>query len=351
MTSFYVTPSGDDSNDGLSEGNAFATPGKAVSVVTSDDHIYVKVGTYLCSTTTVNVSGGPPNLPATIVMEGYLATPGDLAGWPVISANGLAITTLCSVRTPGFNKRNSGYINIEADGTNTVSNGFSPQINYNSLAWRCKAKNCTNGFYMVGTSAIVDCYAADCTYGYRGNSQGKATRCWAENCDYGYYTFSSTAHCIAASCTSGAFYPSSIFPTHIHHCTAYNSPYGFYHTLDIGSITECLSVDCPDAFVWTAANSDPKCIRNAAYGATNSFLNALNHRQSIILTADPFVDGPGGNFTPNGLAGGGAALKLAGVYSQTGQTYFDYVGAIAPDCEGGGGGVSGYPGSRIVGGV
>ena len=72
---------GSDANDGLSEGNAWKTIGKAMGTVTTNTTVYVQGGTSYAdqddatgaigSITTVGVEGGP------IIFEGYTTSPGD----------------------------------------------------------------------------------------------------------------------------------------------------------------------------------------------------------------------------------------------------------------------------------
>lgn len=79
MTAYYVSNSGSDSNNGLSEVNAFATPGYAASqATTAGDVIYIKAdGDYNYTTATANTSGGFVSLSASVGLEGYGTVVGD----------------------------------------------------------------------------------------------------------------------------------------------------------------------------------------------------------------------------------------------------------------------------------
>lgn len=79
MTAYYVSNSGSDSNNGLSEVNAFLTPGYASSIAqTPGDVIYIKAdGDYNLSNTTYNTSGGPMEVAIEVSVEGYGTTVGD----------------------------------------------------------------------------------------------------------------------------------------------------------------------------------------------------------------------------------------------------------------------------------
>lgn len=79
MTAYYVSNSGSDSNNGLSEANAFATPGYAASqATTAGDIIYLKAdGDYNFTTSTTNASGGFISLSSSVGMEGYGTVVGD----------------------------------------------------------------------------------------------------------------------------------------------------------------------------------------------------------------------------------------------------------------------------------
>lgn len=92
MTAYYVSNTGSDSNNGLSEVNAFATPGYACGQATAyGDTIYIKAGTYNCTTTTNNVAGGYLAPAQGVNIVGYEVTIDDdcpTNNRPLINNNG-----------------------------------------------------------------------------------------------------------------------------------------------------------------------------------------------------------------------------------------------------------------------
>ena len=59
QTTYYVKTGGSDALDGLTWGNAFATPAKAIENVSSGDEIWVASGTYKPSAHPRNITGSP----------------------------------------------------------------------------------------------------------------------------------------------------------------------------------------------------------------------------------------------------------------------------------------------------
>ena len=86
MTTYYVSDAtGSDSDDGLSEDDAFLTIDKAMNTVSAGDLVYVKAdGTYT-ENAVIDTAGGRTTW---IVYEGYTTTPGD-GGQATIDASGL----------------------------------------------------------------------------------------------------------------------------------------------------------------------------------------------------------------------------------------------------------------------
>ena len=144
MTDYYVTTSGDDSNDGLTEGNAFASPGKGAATAGDGDTIYVKSGTYTLTTTTINANAGPPSLANGTVMEGYLSTIGDRGAYPVIDAGALTSFTMCINTNGTFDRVRPSFITMKVDGkSNSGVIGFDNSGNYARIL-DCQAVNCAD---------------------------------------------------------------------------------------------------------------------------------------------------------------------------------------------------------------
>lgn len=72
---FYVTTSGDDGNDGLTEAAAFATLGRALSGIRPNDKVWIRAGIYNDEHIDMPSLG---TASAPIWIEGYKSSPGDI---------------------------------------------------------------------------------------------------------------------------------------------------------------------------------------------------------------------------------------------------------------------------------
>jgi len=347
MTTYYVTTSGSDSNNGLTEGTAFATPGYAAGqATTSGDIIYIKAGTYTLSTTTSNVSGGPVNLSRGLKVEGYQTTTGDQAARPVINAGSQAVTNVINYSSPSNNTLGTICKSIEVNGNSVATNGINAGANWNGTISNCIIRNCTYGF-VGGQSGNADTsYAINCTDGFRGR---RFYLCYAKQCTNG---FNSTGNgfvfdsCIADSC-SYAFYMFQT-PGSVTNSIAYASTNdGFRSQYDLVTFTKCIASE-NGGYGWYMGNSgaDESTIDcadyNNALGRTIGVNSNLDIRP-INLTADPFTSASTGDFTLNNDTGGGAELRqiqLSGLAGVNG--VFD-VGAIDAVVTAGGGGAVLHP--------
>lgn len=73
-TTYYVSTTGNNSNDGLSEMNAWLTIAHAVSQISAGDIVYVKAGNYGAENVVFSSQGTSGN---PIIIQGYQSTPGD----------------------------------------------------------------------------------------------------------------------------------------------------------------------------------------------------------------------------------------------------------------------------------
>ena len=346
MTTYYVTTSGSDSNNGLTEGTAFATPGYAASVATtSGDIIYIKSGTYTLSTTTVNASGGPMRIPAGVEIEGYQTTAGDQGSKPVINAGTQAVATIIELDAPGSNQKASSVTCVEVDGNSTAGNGIWVLDSYIGFANNCIARNCVNGYRaQYNRGAIANCSAFNCSsYGFYG---GTLSMCLADSCTTGFYDkLGAIDRCIASNNASFGFYFSNLNYQALF-CVAYNNGNsGFAANSDITHLVSCISASNGRYgydFPWSDSTADPLLLDCADYNNTDGRKRqTFNTRdiRPINLAADPFTSASTGDFTLNNDAGGGAELRqiqLSGLAGVNG--VFD-VGAIDAVVTAGGGNV------------
>lgn len=63
QTTYWVSPSGNDGNDGKSESSAFASPQKAVDAAKAGDQVWIKGGTYIVNTTVKTKNSGTKDAP------------------------------------------------------------------------------------------------------------------------------------------------------------------------------------------------------------------------------------------------------------------------------------------------
>jgi hypothetical protein len=94
MATYYVSDAtGNDVDDGLSEGNAWATVDKAMNTVAAGDIVYVKADGDYTESAFIDTAGSSS---ATITFEGYTSTPGD-GGQATV--DGESTRTLCIADT------------------------------------------------------------------------------------------------------------------------------------------------------------------------------------------------------------------------------------------------------------
>ena len=346
MTTYYVTTSGSDSNNGLTEGTAFATPGYAVGQASAGDIIYVKDGTYTLTTTTANVSGGPIDLGSNKLIEGYLSTAGDQAAKPIIHCGSVAPTRVVFSSTTNNGSNKSTARSMKVDGNNqTGVQGFYLYGGYFNPVFNCDAVNCDYGF----VRSSCNCYAENCTYGFGwqySSGGGPFEYCIAKSCDNGFMRPKTLFSCIAYDCTSHGFNLLNSLDVHIYNCTAYNNggdgfgyqsaAYGAYNML-----VNCLAVNNTGYGFY-----DGPLKNCAAYGNGTDFRTRQTPDHflfnQIQLTSDPFVNAPS-DFSLNDVSGGG--LDCQGVGSKVGGNINSYsdIGAVQNQVTAGGGGSQFHP--------
>ena len=347
MADYYVTTSGSDSNTGLSESLAFASPGKAcATATTSGDRIFVKSGTYTLTSTTNNANGGRFTLALGVRMEGYNSTIGDLGTAPVISAGSLTSFTMCTIAA-SFNVRPAQLVNIEFNGqSNSTVVGVNNTAQYTRFINKVLARNCTTGFSgLLTDGCLFNCSAISCGTGFL--NQCALIGCIARTCSsFGFDKYQTAVHCIAANNGNTGFRSFNAIGSATVNCTSHgNTNYGFDLSYDIGIIGNCIATS-NTLHGYSLGGSSPNgmpCFNNANWNNTsgaNRFTSAVEIGQ-INLSANPFTDSTNLDFTLNNTAGGGALLRSAGFPGsiQGGSTGFLDVGCYQASAGGGGGGL------------
>jgi hypothetical protein len=363
---------GNDANDGLSEANAKQTLSALFGLGSGGGNLYYVQagGNYtLTSTAAFAISGDLTD--GRNVVEGYTTTPGARDGMPTITSatNSVALLTLAGTDyvtlrhlrlTHTAGTRGHGVANTtgdslllrvedcEIDGCNVgVNEGFS----LTRLAVvRTTIKHCIshgitclsgvlvdrclihgNGGRGVNTgfseTTVLRSVVADNAYGvYVGGTGGLAIQLVVEDSNLSHNT---NAGLLVLETTLTSFFltlANSIFWG--------NGGYG----ADFAAATGALSGRTRHNF------------GNAYGGNTSGSRNNLPAGiGDVTLTADPFTNAAGGDFSLNATAGGGAACREAGFPGAfpggTTTGYLD-IGAVQHQDAGGGGG-SGVSGARI----
>lgn len=304
-------------------GGALASPGMAGSGHAAGNQMYVKSGTYTVTSASTNIAAGCVSWTAQAAnanagkIFGYGITRGDGGTKPIIKADGV-ITTF-TLFTLGLGNH---IENLTFDGNNrTSSRGLNAA---NGRAYNCKGQNCTNTGIFAGECFL--CEATGCataiamipTHGFFCYSH--------DNTFTGLSTNGATMlmGCISAN-NSGA--SSHGFDAQFSGCRVAGSTFcnnggdGYRDNTGVGnaagSVANCI-LDSNGAYgINSSATHDQffmykNAFRNNTSGATNN-ITAANNVGAITLTADPFTNKAGGDFSLNNTSGGGAACRAAGL--------------------------------------
>lgn len=332
MTDYYVTTSGSDSNNGLSEANAFATPGYACGQATvSGDIIYIKAGTYNLTSTTANISGGYLAPSAGVNLIGYEVTIGDdcpTGNRPLINNNGNDNSAgMIAGPTQVYNGGPVYYRNLHLD---AMSDGSTNQ-------WACYEgtgndeplvfinMKFSNGYwYGAGSGHTDGVKAINCHFYKSPQSLREFHDCFFEEASVSKATSTCTnsvfkncgLHHRIPTITSHAVCASNV----VANCIFYNEE-GYYlsETLPLynkGSWKDSLmSINniywgfgmLPWYRTASTGQQGAQPMRNVAYGnfinplgvghiAGTFVLNSLEHVNVLEITEDPFVDAANNDF-------------------------------------------------------
>jgi hypothetical protein len=327
-------------------GGAFATPGKAGSVKVAGNTVWIKSGTYDLSSSN-NVAGGRLTDSGTAlstapsVWEGYGAARGDGGTPPLLrcGANSVTAFTVTGahviVRNLRFGNAGAftGCAGVNLSGSHgrvinclaeSIATGFSSATSANKVRGS-GATSCTTGF--SGTGEFAGCKASGGTTGFSATTTGQVA----------------CRHCVASGCSGSGFSVAGNGIT-VAQSTAYGcGANGFLVGAFVGSVFDsCLAVgNAGRGF----AGGDESALLVSCAGFDNGDgdhnFPASAAADFVTLTADPFTDAAGGDFTLNSTAGGGAELKGAGWPSAlpglSGTSHLD-IGAYQSQVGGGSGG-------------
>jgi len=329
----------------LNVGGALGSPGELSAAISTqgvaDMKAWAKSGAYALTTATLNVSGGAPDFSAgsmnnkRFYLSGYQTTRGDLAAQPSITAGAFAPVQMTKM---GGSSGGSHLLrNFSLDGGSQNVNGIMSGSNLYNRVTHCLVSHCdgTNAF---STIQCMKCKAFSCAAS--GFQSGANWGCWADACVTGFSMGGGLpqTNCIASNNTGDGFAGNS---APLVGCTSYNnSGDGFQvSTSNRGTyLANCVTygnggysyngMTTADLSNCASSNTDT----SGRFNQTPFF-----DIDGIALTADPFTNAAGGDFSLNTDAGGGALLRAAGI-NPFGQTGFLDAGAVQHEDAGGGGG-------------
>lgn len=282
--------------------------------------IWVKAGTYNLSSAGAGVYGGRIQTAGSAInatkWEGYNTTRGDI-GMTVTSLTRpklLADTMATSNMMESLG--NVTFVGIECDGANKAVSPFT----------------CTS------STTYINCVARN-TSGTTGFGPGAARMCLAVSCSTGFSTYQ-TFGCVAQSCTTQGFLPGYCAVACIDigsaigftlnaeqvfamNCVAYGGTNWGFSLANSGctQVINCIAMNRGTKGFNGSGNRNNVISRCAAFGNVGvandtAAADAWQLDGFITLTADPFTNAAGGDFSLNTTAGGGALLRGLG-YPQT----------------------------------
>ncbi len=274
-------------------GGAFASPGQAGASGGAGGIVRAR-GSFTIGGGTANTAGNRFDFPTNnMIFEGYTSTYGD-GGFVTLLAGANSIAPLV-----GATAARTGCFVVNAitngNGFTGVTGVSTPNL---SNAINCIAVNCAVGVSTGNLNPAVRCYAESCTLGFSGHQ----VDCVAKSCIQGFSYGGQGAHvdCIAWGCTTGFLMSSSQANSCIR-CIAYGGTTGFSLQSNAGSSFERCIAYGQSSKGFSGTVQSFAFIANAA--------NGTNDMTVTTLTADPFTNAAGGDFSLNNTAGGGAVLR------------------------------------------
>lgn len=315
-------------------GGSLGSPGLAGGLKVAGNDIFLKSGTYTITSSSANVSGGRIDDTTGGVDQ---ANGSFWVGWntnrhitnvdttqATISAG--AVTTITIFNVSSSHCRLS---NIDANGNSQTSTSGIVIASASSSAAFCKARNTTvRGFYLnSGRTWLIGCEATGCSgtaaIDVSGADTATAFGCYShDNTTHGFLVgLGDVMFCIADTCTGSnidGFSHGSVGYRGFC-CVSYkNQRYGFHCAGNDGFgtlLVNCVATENTGEGFGSDGVKDGVRLQNCA-GWGNSGDYSSSNINSVFsfqtLTGNPFVDAPGGNFSPNNTAGAGALLRAMG---------------------------------------
>lgn len=309
----------------LNVGGAMDHPATAASAYVAGNTAHFKSGTYLHGTT-ANASGGRLNLAVGISVYGYTTTRGDGAPTrPIVQANGSSITlwTISNLGTAAPCRV------FDVDFYRDTSSGFTAVVGLSTgqqaEVVRCRCRNMnpsgasSGGFIQTSTTGATyrECESDGCTTGFFIAVGGTTlTRCVARNSTT-HYGFLSTATCTLVDCIGIDSNISDFFISNactLDHCTSYSAT---SHGFDTSATVPVRAIGClavgSGGYGFRGLYSLSGCAGHGNSTANYDAASVARSENFVACSAAPLANPAGGDYSPNDVAGGGAAIKAISV--------------------------------------
>jgi len=327
-------------------GGACLTPGFVWGQAVGGNWVWAKGSTTLTSTTN-NIAGGRMTLPSSVSASattrfiGYTNTRGD--GGKYTITNG-ALTSFNIVTSSGFCCLDNILLDCNSQ---TGASGFN--LSSNVHAYSCRVTNITNGGgfgYATTFFCEVDGFVASSA----NVAFGAGTHYFASAKGTGFFSYgfqnSIVIGCIAIGFGRG--FDLSFGCTALH-CVAYGAAIdGFYFALNSGTTPEaainCIAVNNSGwGFNFNGSNANALLRNCATYGNSSGGINTANlvnaslqNISPIALTANPFTNAAGNDFSLNNVSGGGKLCRgVAQAFRGLSTTGYPDLGAVQHQDAGG----------------
>lgn len=298
-------------------GGALVSLGMAGGGVVAQVSVWVKAGTYTVSSASTNVTGGCYAPSANNTLEGYNATRGDLGTKPLLQAG--SISTFTVVDAPD----NTNVRNISIDCvTKTSARGLRA---VRGSIYLVNVTSATNSAFanQTNTPVFVRCRATACVTTGAGFTLGGCSLfgCEADSGSVlGISAAGQIVYCLAYGNTGAS--TDGIQPTAagtmVINATAYgNGRDGIRSGQANTSHWNCLST-VNGGYGMNGTTTYLVWVNCATYNNTSGGINGTSAAQcasigAIALSADPFANAAGGDFSLNATSGGGAACRAAAI--------------------------------------
>ncbi len=339
-------------------GGPLATPGQAGALMVAGDYLYLKSGTYSVTSSSSNVASGRLTLPADASAAqmtkcaGYGSLRGDQGTRPLLQASGISGVALVTMTASGRLE------NVSLDGA-TLGTMTGVSCSVACELYRVKVANCTTN----GVNGSIACFANLCEGTGCSGVVFNGIHCFGctahNNTNAGFATSSNAIYigCVSCNNTGAGVDGFAIVASsggQAINCTAYgNGRDGFRITAGTArrfTLSGCLSVNNVGSGFNSTAATDNAYLYYCAAGinATNFNTTDLGSSKNlygcITLSADPFTNAAGNDFSLSTTAAG-AACRAAGIPGAVSANQlqglstlaFPDVGAVQHQATGGGG--------------